>query len=543
MSIATIVMGFLQICAGVVLLQLSKSAKDVPDSQVLSGDLDQIRTVGEQEEPESEPKADAIRGTAAIIRRFSQHRQRNEAAEAKRVFEEKLKDIMEPIAENEHVEWDGLRRRKTIIDPRSNSVRRKTLHPPLGLTRFPSFNEEEAQAAAAEADINRNKSHSSGKGILSPFRFRAHSAEVPHQTPEMMDAQAKRLASSTFPIDAQSPTKDYFDKEFGDTAYSHHPNDAVELEHVYGLPPPLQHQSGSSSARDISPGTHVGAHGKPIKWAPQVDHPPSRDGSSSVPPRSDSLRPTHQTARRQFSFQKVFHRNRNTSNSHDSDPSSSRPTSRGKSALKSPTTPLSAFKSATEEERLGLVKGDSRLPSNRTSASSEESAASEGGGYFSRSLTHFPEGEGSPPRYQSPPPPAVPPHGSGSLAPAELRADRTTQRSINVHILDVPTPAPKPDSPALTAEDAAADREAYERARKRFSGSQQAASAPNLVSPRVIRPGLPSSPSEGKKVVRKGVARGEGEDSEGSGPEEALKALEANSRGRPGGGASAGAFI
>jgi hypothetical protein len=102
-------MGFLQICAGVILLQLSKSAKDVPDAAVFSGDLDQVRTVAEQEQPESEPKADAIRGTAAIIRRLSTSRQKLEAAEAKRIHEERLKDQMEPIGENEQYEWDGLK--------------------------------------------------------------------------------------------------------------------------------------------------------------------------------------------------------------------------------------------------------------------------------------------------------------------------------------------------------------------------------------------------------------------------------------------------
>lgn len=53
----SVIMGFLQICAGVVLLQLSKSAKNVPDTEVLRGDLDQVRAVAEQEEPEFEPKA------------------------------------------------------------------------------------------------------------------------------------------------------------------------------------------------------------------------------------------------------------------------------------------------------------------------------------------------------------------------------------------------------------------------------------------------------------------------------------------------------
>ncbi|KAJ3474968.1 hypothetical protein NLG97_g9627 [Lecanicillium saksenae] len=80
-DLVTIVMGFLVICSGVVLLQLSKSAKDVPDTAVFRGDLDQIQTIAEQEQPESEPKADAIRGTAAIVRRISQARSRMEERE------------------------------------------------------------------------------------------------------------------------------------------------------------------------------------------------------------------------------------------------------------------------------------------------------------------------------------------------------------------------------------------------------------------------------------------------------------------------------
>lgn len=60
-------MGFLQICAGVVLLQLSKSAKNVPDAEVFRGDLDQVRTVAEQEEPEYEPKAGKCRSYVLVM--------------------------------------------------------------------------------------------------------------------------------------------------------------------------------------------------------------------------------------------------------------------------------------------------------------------------------------------------------------------------------------------------------------------------------------------------------------------------------------------
>ena len=83
-QIATVIIGFMQICAGVVLLQLSKSAKDVPDAAIFKGDLDQIREVAEVEEPESEPKADSIRGAASIIRRISTARRTMESDEARR---------------------------------------------------------------------------------------------------------------------------------------------------------------------------------------------------------------------------------------------------------------------------------------------------------------------------------------------------------------------------------------------------------------------------------------------------------------------------
>ncbi|KAE8144510.1 magnesium transporter NIPA-domain-containing protein [Aspergillus avenaceus] len=144
MQIATVILGFLQICAGVVLLQLSKSAKDVPDSAVFKGDLDQIREVATQEEPETEPKADSIRGAAAIIRRISTARRSAEAEEARRYYRERQEDKLHPPTENEIIEWDGLRRRKTVLGDgptmtrsatRTPSIKRPM--PPLGMSRFP----------------------------------------------------------------------------------------------------------------------------------------------------------------------------------------------------------------------------------------------------------------------------------------------------------------------------------------------------------------------------------------------------------------------
>ncbi|EHL02992.1 putative Magnesium transporter NIPA4 [Glarea lozoyensis 74030] len=118
-SIVTMVLGFLTICAGVVLLQLSKSAKDVPDTAVFAGNLDQVRTIAEQEQPETEPKADAIRGAAAIVRRFSTARTKMELQEAKRLHEEKTAHDLDPIGEDGQAQWefDGLRRRRTTFAP------------------------------------------------------------------------------------------------------------------------------------------------------------------------------------------------------------------------------------------------------------------------------------------------------------------------------------------------------------------------------------------------------------------------------------------
>ncbi|OAA58779.1 DUF803 domain membrane protein [Cordyceps fumosorosea ARSEF 2679] len=158
MDLVTIVMGFLVICSGVVLLQLSKSAKDVPDTAVFRGDLDQIQTIAEQEQPETEPKADAIRGTAAIVRRISQARQKMEEREMDRLREEKSMDTLQPIREDGQAEfeWDGLRRRKTLAaSTRSRSVTSPgpapftppppSPHPPLGMSRFPSDEDMEEQ--------------------------------------------------------------------------------------------------------------------------------------------------------------------------------------------------------------------------------------------------------------------------------------------------------------------------------------------------------------------------------------------------------------
>ena len=341
-------MGFFQICAGVVLLQLSKSAKDVPDTAVFTGDLDQVRTVAEQEEPESEPKADAIRGTAAIIRRLSTSRKKVEAAEAKRVHDERLKDL-DPIAENEHVEWDGLKRRKTLraSDP-TGLNRRKTLHPPLGLTHFPD--EEDGMSRPSSAGIDGDAVGFNG-GFMNSLKRRTQGNL--RRPPSGGKPESRH---SAHPLSHTEATLPAYTTE--DTAFSDAHDGPMEMSHVLGLPKALDYQltDGPGDSVHLTPPER---HGKPIIWADDVEN--NRLHSNLAAPDTDA----HHCAKRQFSFQNVFHRHK-----HDGEAPQvhTRPTSRkgfGPRPGSRDRMVLPGTKNATEEERLGLVKGDSsaRMPS------------------------------------------------------------------------------------------------------------------------------------------------------------------------------------
>ncbi|KAI9676477.1 MAG: hypothetical protein M1817_000635 [Caeruleum heppii] len=349
-EIATVVMGFLQICSGVVLLQLSKSAKDVPDTAVFTGDLDQVRTVAEQEQPESEPKADAIRGTAALLRRISVSRQKMEEEEVRRYHQERQRQ-MEAIGEDDQYEWDGLRRRRTQSSSTGmpgSIKRRKTLHPPLGLTQFPPDEPpEDPNHERHEMDGNPD----GNSGFMGSIRRRAASVWLP--------GQRRNLGGGT--PDNQSPGHPVPLEEIavsshqGDPRSKTHSSDTDQHLHVYGLPQGLQmpRQDLSGRSSRVSPTHETG----PIKWAEDVGEERTRSASSITPKT-----PPH-TAKRQFSFQNVFHRNREPS-AHDGPSDSAftiRPVSRPgiSSRLGSKDHSRSHSKTGTEEERLGLVKGDS----------------------------------------------------------------------------------------------------------------------------------------------------------------------------------------
>lgn len=335
------VLGFFVICCGVILLQLSKSAKDVPDTAVFKGDLDQVREVAEQQEPESEPKADAIRGTAAIIRRMSQSRQKMEAEEARRIHEEKQKDLMEPIAENEQVEWDGLRRRKTVRSlPAHPSLKRRTAHPPLGMSSFP---EDEHIGRSGSGEDERGGAIDAG--FAPPRRGVVQSTLLPAQHRDLGHGQPKPR-SPMHPValtEISLPAHRTTDTPVTAT-FSRH---AQASPTVFGLP------TGISRQQDYD-GASESRQGREIAWADNtyLASPRTASGNTAAP-----TPPPHAT-RRQFSFQNVFHRHKDE----DNDRSNSGRQSSGKSIGSrkgSREYPRQASKNATEEERMGLVTGDS----------------------------------------------------------------------------------------------------------------------------------------------------------------------------------------
>lgn len=342
-------MGFFIICAGVVLLQLSKSAKDVPDSAVFAGDLDQVRTIAEQEQPESEPKADAIRGAAAIVRRFSQTRQKAELAEAKRLHEEKQADL-EPIGEDEQIEWDGLRRRRTTIG--TNSVRSRgnttpfppfenpahtyttpyspQIHPPLGMSRFPSDSdsdhdeEDRPTTASTMGFFGRAKSIMGGPG----------SRRSTHQSQVQSPMHPVPLTEISIPAYKGGP-------DDHDTAYYGHEPDGGD--HRFGLPSQLR--------------TEAEQRERHITIVDDINEHRTASRGSSLHPSVGPTPPPH-SARRQFSFQNVFRKGQSQAPPLDDHLPQSRSPMIRKGLSSRRESHNSAAKGATEEERLGLVKGD-----------------------------------------------------------------------------------------------------------------------------------------------------------------------------------------
>ena len=341
-SIVTVVMGFFTICAGVVLLQLSKSAKDVPDAAVFAGDLDQVRTIAEQEQPESEPKADAIRGAAAIVRRFSTVRQQKEIQEAKRLHDEKQLDL-QPIAENEHIEWDGLRRRRTTVGTNPSlrsrgtstpfpayyetTVQTPQVHPPLGMSRFPDPDSDD--------ELEQERPNT---GVS--FFTRARSIMQPHRSSTVgsgntdLQSPMHPVPLTEISIPAYKSTDGYSDA--GDAYYGHNQGNRPYL-------PPFNQKTEYEGAER---GRHITI----------LDDPDTGRGSLHPSHAMGPTPPPH-SARRQFSFQNVFRKGQ--SHAHNAPPDENIAQSRSpivRKGMGQRKNSGAQAKGATEEERLGLVK-------------------------------------------------------------------------------------------------------------------------------------------------------------------------------------------
>ncbi|OBT49713.1 hypothetical protein VE04_09942, partial [Pseudogymnoascus sp. 24MN13] len=269
-QIITVIMGFLTICSGVALVQLSKSAKDVPDAAVFSRDRDQFRTIAEQEQPESEPKADAVRGTAAIIRRLSTARQNMELAEARRLHDDMQSDL-QPVSENEQIEWDGLRRRRTTygsahrpFTPAYAAPR----HPPLGMSRFPTDEELAAEGRPATGSLTPS--------FLGTMRTRA-----------------RRMSSGSI-------------RHVDDHNGAQSPMHPVALT---SIAVPGYYDTTGLDEQKTAYDAHAGGGGEPhIQFAED----PRGGGSSHL-----AVERPPQSARRQFSFQNVFRKGNATPNIED----------------------------------------------------------------------------------------------------------------------------------------------------------------------------------------------------------------------------------
>lgn len=398
-EIATIVLGFLQICSGVILLQLSKSAKDVPDTQIFTGELDQVKLVAEQTEPESEPKADAIRGTAAIIRQFSVARRNREAEEAWRVHEERVRELRNP---EEQAEWDGVRRRITYSGDNSFAGRRRnTLS---SHSRFPVPAPIDEDTVADEPVGNRRRSMS----VDEAMRRKAY--------PDLENQLSKPLPDARTSIEGdhdtflnrvrnlfvtKQPSKTSLVDLNAHTAYSAHEGSTpqistAELPTVPNRPrgnttssfpehtiysekfEPYIHQSAAASSPHVHfrTATDKEVHSPPTlsptethvrDWAIKnsggaYESVPSSD--LSVPGSSSMHPPSYGGAKRQFSFQTMLNplpKGRSevdlTDSEHSGEPEP-RPTSRGHGhGLHMNLRPWKKG-NKTEEEMMGLVKGD-----------------------------------------------------------------------------------------------------------------------------------------------------------------------------------------
>ena len=290
-----------------------------------------------------------------------------EAEELKRLHDEKERERLETVSEiGPEYEWDGLRRRRTTIN--SQMSRRtasptpftphqarepfpappRTPHLPLGMSYMPTAEEMEEEERRRQASPSLLSSiagtiRGRGRSIILPGHPDFHAENSPSKKNTQSPMRPVQLTDIALPS-----------QKLGGEASPY----GTTREHAYGLPDSLRNQrteyGGASAAlaRSAASIASASSTGQRIHFA--------EDEANSLAPPTPPPHRDSQSARRQFSFQNVFRRHqadgsqelpRSPPSHHTKPPSRSGMGSRGYSQPQ--------VKNATEEERAGLVKGDS----------------------------------------------------------------------------------------------------------------------------------------------------------------------------------------
>lgn len=246
-----------------------------------------------------------------------------------------MQESLEPVGENTvpQYEWDGIRRRRTgtvstygarsmTSTPHSTFLAppNPTPHPPLGWSRMPT--EEEL------AEANRPVSPALSNFVGS-IRSRARSVLLPGHPDFRRTPSPSKMQSPMHPVQLMSVAV---------------PDPKAGEEYDAGQEYSLRNAGTIGRGR----GDSTASTNRRVQFSGN-----SRKVSDGSDPRSTLAPPTPppHSSRRQFSFQNIFKRHQSQAEGGDSTDGRPQVSSRGY------TSPQ--VRDASEEERLGLVKGDS----------------------------------------------------------------------------------------------------------------------------------------------------------------------------------------
>ena len=221
------------------------------------------------------------------------------------------------------------------------AVRTPVQHPPLGMSHFPTD---------SDSDHDEERPSTAGfSSILGSIRTRAKSMVVPGHMRETVQSPMHPVPLTEIAIPSYKGNDDS-----GNASYGHE----GAGDQVYGLRDQKTEYEGAGGERHITIDEDANSH---------------RTGSrgSSLHPGSLGPTPPPHSARRQFSFQNVFRKSQSQAHpSEEHQPQSRSPMIRKGLGARKTSGPQ--VKDATEEERLGLVKGDTRTGRQPTALDYED---------------------------------------------------------------------------------------------------------------------------------------------------------------------------